>query len=147
MIHKEKHGMMNALIKPTITLMAAASTETILYPIDSIKTWSQTTKRKPWVTNSLQHYNYVLKQAYQSAPNEIINTALANYPNVTDKDIAQAAFASYRVKQGFQSMLLMKASGGGISTIHFSELDKGIDNLSVKSNAALPNNLIKSFLL
>ena len=73
----------------------------------------------------------VLKQAYQSAPNEIINTALANYPNVTDKDIAQAAFASYKVKQGFQSMLLMKASGGGISTIHFSELDKGIDNFKV----------------
>ena len=73
----------------------------------------------------------VLKQAYQGAPNEIINTALANYPNVTDKDIAQAAFASYKVKQGFQSMLLMKASGGGISTIHFSELDKGIDNFKV----------------
>ena len=62
---QRKYGMMNALIKPAITLMAAASTETILYPIDSIKTWSQTTKRKPWVTNSLQHYNYVLKQAYQ----------------------------------------------------------------------------------
>ena len=28
-------------------------------------------------------------------------------------------------------MLLMKASGGGISTIHFSELDKGIDNFKV----------------
>ena len=37
----------------------------MLYPIDSIKTWSQTTKRKPWVKNSLQHYNYVFNRAYR----------------------------------------------------------------------------------
>lgn len=53
------------LVKPAITLVSAATAEVILYPIDSMKTWSQTTTRKPWVKNSLQHYAYIFKQAYR----------------------------------------------------------------------------------
>eukprot|EP00943_MAST-04B_sp_MAST-4B-sp1_P000910 g910.t1 len=55
----------NMFIKPSITLLSAAATESILYPIDSVKTWSQTTKRKPHIKTSLQHYNYVISQAYR----------------------------------------------------------------------------------
>ena len=55
---------MDLIVKPAITLVSAATAEVVLYPVDSMKTWSQTTTRKPWVKSSLQHYAYIFKQAY-----------------------------------------------------------------------------------
>ena len=63
----------------------------------------------------------VLKIAYQSADNKVINNAVANYPNISPLDIGKVAFASYKIKQGLHSMLLIKKSDVGLNTISFVE--------------------------
>lgn len=56
-----------SLAKPLVTLGAASVTEAILYPIDSIKTWSQVTRRKRSPNPNyffMNQYYSVMKKAY-----------------------------------------------------------------------------------
>ena len=53
------------------------------------------------------------------------------YPTYTKQDIAPIVFASYKVKQDFTSMLLMKAGGGNITTLHFSDLSVAVDKFTL----------------
>ena len=68
-----------------------------------------------------QIFKLVLKTAYQSADDGMIDNALANYPNVSPLQLGKIAFQSYKVKQGLHSMLLLKLSNDGVQTISINE--------------------------
>ena len=76
-------------------------------------------------------FQTLLAIAYPNADAKFITDAANKYPNQTRMDIAPAAFESYKGKQQFTSMLLMKASGDNVSTLHFSDLNKAIDNFTL----------------
>ena len=73
-------------------------------------------------------FEQLLALAYPNASPEFIRAGASKYPNQTRVDIAPVAFESYKGKQQFTSMLLMKASSDNVSTLHFSDLSKAIDN-------------------
>ena len=68
-----------------------------------------------------QIFKLVLKTAYQSADDGLIDNALVNYPNVSPLQLGKIAFQSYKVKQGLHSMLLIKLSSDGVQTISIDE--------------------------
>lgn len=70
----------------------------------------------------------VLKLAYINASNETINNAVSVYPNFTVNDVAPIAFESYKAKQKFTSMMLMKATKDNITSLHFTDLNKATEN-------------------
>ena len=76
-------------------------------------------------------FQTLLAIAYPNADAKFIIDAANKYPNQTRADIAPAAFESYKGKQQFTSMLLMKASNDNVSTLHFSDLNKAIDNFTL----------------
>jgi len=73
----------------------------------------------------------LLKLAYPNADQKIIQKAASNYPNHSLQDIAPAAFESYKAKQQFTSMLLMKANNDNISTLHFTDLSNAMANFKL----------------
>ena len=76
-------------------------------------------------------FEQLLALAYPNADAKIIRSAANNYPNHTREDIAPAAFESYKAKQQFTSMLLMKASNDNVSTLHFSDLSNAVSNFKL----------------
>lgn len=76
-------------------------------------------------------FEQLLALAYPNADANIIRAAASKYPNHTREDVAPAAFESYKAKQQFTSMLLMKANGDNVSTLHFSDLSKAISNFKL----------------
>lgn len=78
-----------------------------------------------------QIFQQLLSLAYPNADQKIINNAANNYPNHTREDIAPAAFESYKAKQKFTSMLLMKANNDNISTLHFTDLGNAVNNFKL----------------
>jgi hypothetical protein len=79
----------------------------------------------------VQIFKRLLQYAYPNADEAKINLAARSYPNHTTKDIAPVAFESYKAKQDFTSMLLMKASGDNITTLHFSDLSVAVDKFKL----------------
>jgi len=77
-------------------------------------------------------YKRLLQLAYPGAEpaGPIINNAVSVYPNITRQSIAPVAFSSYKAKQKFTSMLLIKVSGDNITTVHFKDLDTAINNFN-----------------
>lgn len=73
----------------------------------------------------------LLKIAYPNAKDEIINSVAENYPSVNAKVVAPAAFDSYKAKQKFTSMLLIKVAGGTVTSIHFTDLESAIDQFTI----------------
>lgn len=80
------------------------------------------------VSQQKQIFAKVLKLAYINASTETINKAVSGYPNFTVNDIAPVAFESYKAKQKFTSMMLMKASKDNITSLHFTDLSKATEN-------------------
>ena len=78
--------------------------------------------------NKKEVFAKVLKLAYINASSETINNAVSVYPNFTVNDVAPIAFESYKAKQKFTSMMLMKASKDNITSLHFTELSKATEN-------------------
>ena len=76
-------------------------------------------------------FQQLLEIAYPNADPKMISAVAQKYPNFTRLDIAPIVFASYKVKQDFTSMLLMKAGGGNITTLHFSDLSVAADKFSL----------------
>ena len=76
-------------------------------------------------------FEQLLALAYPNADAKIIRAAANKYPNHTREDVAPAAFESYKAKQKFTSMLLMKANGDNVSTLHFSDLSKAMENFKL----------------
>jgi phosphopantetheine adenylyltransferase len=68
-----------------------------------------------------QIFKLVLKTAYQSADDGLIDSAVVNYPNVSPLQLGKIAFQSYKVKQGLHSMLLVRLSSDGVQTISIDE--------------------------
>lgn len=73
----------------------------------------------------------LLKLAYANAEDDVINSVASNYPSVNARNVAPAAFSSYKAKQQFTSMLLLKLAGGTVSTVHFTDLDTAIDEFKL----------------
>lgn len=73
----------------------------------------------------------LLKIAYANADDAIINQVAQNYPSVNARNIAPVAFNSYKAKQQFTSMLLIKLAGDTVTSIHFTELDSAIDEFKM----------------
>ena len=61
----------------------------------------------------------ILSICYPLASSSSLNKAVANYPDLTVADVAPAAFESYRGKQKFNSMMMIKAYNEDIVTLHF----------------------------
>ena len=61
----------------------------------------------------------ILSICYPLASDSSLNIAVSNYPNLTVADVAPAAFESYRGKQKFNSMMMIKAYNEDIVTLHF----------------------------
>lgn len=77
-------------------------------------------------------YGKILKLAYSNADDAVIQKAANAYPNITLASVAPAAFDSYREKQQFTSMLLIRASGDTVTSIHFKALATGIESFMLK---------------
>ena len=78
-----------------------------------------------------QIFKRLLQYAYPNADDNLINNATNSYPDHTTRTIAPVAFASYKAKQDFTSMLLMKASGDNITTLHFEDLSIAVDKFKL----------------
>ena len=78
-----------------------------------------------------QIFKRLLQYAYPNADDNLINNAANSYPNHSTLTIAPVAFASYKAKQAFTSMLLMKASGDNITTLHFEDLSNAVDKFKL----------------
>ena len=78
-----------------------------------------------------QIFKRLLQYAYPNADDNLINNATNSYPDHTTRTIAPVAFASYKAKQDFTSMLLMKASGDNITTLHFDDLSIAVDKFKL----------------
>lgn len=78
-----------------------------------------------------QIFQRLLEIAYPNADQSLITKAVQKYPQYTRQDIAPIAFASYKAKQAFSSMLLMKAGGENITTLHFADLEKAVDKFTL----------------
>jgi len=76
-------------------------------------------------------FQQLLEIAYPNADPRMIADVAKKYPTYTKQDIAPIVFASYKVKQDFTSMLLMKAGGGNITTLHFSDLSVAVDKFTL----------------
>ena len=83
------------------------------------------------IAEQKQIFKRLLQYAYPNADDQLITKAASSYPNHTTKDIAPVAFASYKAKQDFTSMLLMKASGDNITTLHFNDLAVAVDKFKL----------------
>ena len=83
------------------------------------------------IAEQKQIFKRLLQYAYPNADDQLITKAASSYPNHTTKDIAPVAFASYKAKQDFTSMLLMKASGDNITTLHFIDLAVAVDKFKL----------------
>jgi len=83
------------------------------------------------IAEQKQIFKRLLQYAYPNADDQLINKAASSYPNHTTRDIAPVAFASYKAKQDFTSMLLMKASGDNITTLHFNDLSVAVDKFKL----------------
>ena len=83
------------------------------------------------IAEQKQIFKRLLQYAYPNADDQLITKAASSYPNHTTKDIAPVAFASYKAKQDFTSMLLMKASGDNITTLHFNDLAVAVDKFEL----------------
>jgi len=70
-------------------------------------------------TKQKQLAKQILSICYPLASNSSLNKAVANYPDLTVADVAPAAFESYRGKQAFNSMMMIKAFNEDIVTLHF----------------------------
>ena len=81
------------------------------------------------INEQKQIFKRLLQYAYPNADDSLISNAANSYPNHTTRTIAPVAFASYKAKQDFTSMLLMKASGDNITTLHFEDLSVAVDKL------------------
>lgn len=73
----------------------------------------------------------LLKIAYANADDTVINLVTKQYPSITAKDIAPVAFNSYKAKQKFSSMLLIKTGGDTITSIHFTDLNTAVDEFKI----------------
>ena len=73
-------------------------------------------------------FGRLLKLAYINASEQTIARAVDAYPNFNVNDIAPVAFESYKAKQKFTSMMLMKASKDNITSLHFTDLAKAAEN-------------------
>jgi len=62
----------------------------------------------------------ILKIAYPLADAASLKNAVASYPAVTRRTVAPAAFESYKNKQKFNSMMLIKGFNKHIETLHFN---------------------------
>ena len=90
------------------------------------------TEKTPLVIgDQKQIFKRLLELAYPNADKELISKAVNAYPQHTTKDIAPVAFASYKAKQDFSSMLLMKAGGDNITTLHFSDLSVAVEQFKL----------------
>ena len=78
-------------------------------------------------------YKRLLQLAYSGASSDTIDSAVSVYPDITRQSIAPAAFSSYKAKQKFHSMLLIKVRGDLITTVHFKDLATAIDNFSLST--------------
>ena len=76
-------------------------------------------------------FKRLLELAYPNADPKLIENAASTYPQHTKESIAPVVFASYKFKQDFTSMLLMKAGGGNITTLHVSDLSVAADKFSL----------------
>jgi hypothetical protein len=76
-------------------------------------------------------FQQLLEIAYPNADPRMIADVAKKYPTYTKQDIAPIVFESYKVKQDFTSMLLMKAGGGNITTLHFSDLSVAVDKFTL----------------
>jgi hypothetical protein len=83
------------------------------------------------IAEQKQIFKRLLQYAYPNADDQLINKAASSYPDHTTRDIAPVAFASYKAKQDFTSMLLMKASGDNITTLHFNDLSVAVDKFKL----------------
>tara|TARA_B110000459_G_scaffold202529_1_gene255902 strand:+ start:1675 stop:2799 length:1125 start_codon:yes stop_codon:yes gene_type:complete len=83
------------------------------------------------IAEQKQIFKRLLQYAYPNADDQLITKAASSYPNHTTKDIAPVAFASYKAKQDFTSMLLMRASGDNITTLHFNDLAVAVDKFKL----------------
>jgi hypothetical protein len=73
----------------------------------------------------------LLKIAYANADDAVINDVAKNYPTPNARNVAPAAFESYKAKQQFTSMLLIKLGGDTVTSIHFTDLNAAIDQFTV----------------
>jgi hypothetical protein len=76
-------------------------------------------------------FQQLLAIAYPNADAGVISKAANAYPNHTRADVAPVAFESYKGKQKFTSMMLMKANNDNITTLHFTDLTKAFDNFTI----------------
>ena len=76
-------------------------------------------------------FQRLLEIAYPNAEASQIKVAASSYPQHTKQTIAPVVFASYKAKQNFTSMLLMKGGGSNITTLHFSDLSVAVDKFSL----------------
>lgn len=76
-------------------------------------------------------YARLLKIAYANADDAIINKVAESYPTPNARNVAPAAFESYKAKQQFTSMLLIKLSGDTVTSIHFTDLESAIDQFTI----------------
>lgn len=76
-------------------------------------------------------FKRLLELAYPNASQEVVNTTAATFPKHTPQSVAPVAFESYKAKQKFTSMLLMKASGDNITTLHFADLSVAVDKFKL----------------
>lgn len=78
-------------------------------------------------------YQKILLLAYPNTTSEALAAAVAEYPKVSRVSVAKVAFENYKVKQKFNSMLLMKVAGDTVQTCHFTDLASAIDKFTIST--------------
>ena len=115
------------LLPPSVSIMPGGRSVPF---IGSILNDPQYLKNPDAPLNDVQQkqiFEKLLQIAYVNADANTIRASAKNYPDHTLQDIAYSAFESYKAKQKFTSMMLMKSSKDNITSMHFTDLSKAID--------------------
>jgi hypothetical protein len=137
-----------SLLKPLVTLAAASATETLLYPIDSIKTWSQVKKKGPsqFKAFPLQHYSTVIGQAYRRggcraffhglpfavARNGLSTMVVLGFGKKLNANFKKVGILTPAVSKAMTSMLLATASNGALAPIETLKIRMQADGRRAK---------------